>query len=235
MYLHRPDRGTTICIMCKFTFNINTYRICTNSCNHAILHLPKMVNVVLWGITGFWLFCYYIINIHSHILNHVEQAKYFLTISYKWFQELWNDGRCCQSCRIHTCALIPIHNLCLTGTPVWGWHLVCMALSGKHLSFSLHKEQPVYCQNCEQPAKDQSAEQKKHTGKTWKVQIFLSIGWSMLEKKRAKNPQNKTKRNIGPNIHLMHRQGWKLALATGGFIFEQKNTFNLRCAWVSAI
>lgn len=65
--------------MCKFTFNINTYRICTNSCNDAILHLPKMVNVVLWGITGFWLFCYYIINIHSHILNHVEQAKYFLT------------------------------------------------------------------------------------------------------------------------------------------------------------
>lgn len=175
MYLHRPDRGTTICIMCKFTFNINTYRICTNSCNHAILHLPKMVNVVLWGITGFWLFCYYIINIHSHILNHVEQAKYFLTISYKWFQEPWNDGRCCQSCRIRTCALIPIHNLCLTGTPVWGWHLVCMALSGKHLSFSLHKEQPVYCQNCEQPAKDQSAEQKKHTGKTWKVQRYFSV------------------------------------------------------------
>lgn len=62
-----------------------------------------------------------------------------------------------------------------SGTPVWGWHLVCMALSGKHLSFSLHKEQPVYCQNCEQPAKDQSAEQKKHTGKTWKVQRYFSV------------------------------------------------------------
>lgn len=74
-YLHRPDRGTTICIMCKFTFNINTYRICTNSCNDAILHLPKMVNVVLWGITGFWLFCYYIINIHTYLIFLTNDSK----------------------------------------------------------------------------------------------------------------------------------------------------------------
>lgn len=70
MYLHRLDRGTTICIMCRFTFNINTYRIYTNSCNDAILvikpHLRKMINVVLWDITGFWLFCYYIFLTYIH-------------------------------------------------------------------------------------------------------------------------------------------------------------------------
>lgn len=60
IYLHRFDRGRTICIMYKFTLKINTYRIYTNSYSYAVLvikpHVAKTVNVVLQDIAGFQFF-----------------------------------------------------------------------------------------------------------------------------------------------------------------------------------